>query len=215
MEFIDGIVYINLKDRIDRNLHIKQELKRMGFQESKIHRIEAVYNKNCGHLGCSNSHIKAIEFAREQKWKYFLVLEDDFNFVLPLEECNKIIKCFLQNFKNNWDVFMLATIWTNQLNTHIDCIKKIITGTTTSGYIVNSNYIETLYNNFIEGCNKLDQEVQEKILNLEPNERIFDVNYALDQYWFTLQRNDRFYISQPYIGNQGGFSSSIMCYNKS
>jgi GR25 family glycosyltransferase involved in LPS biosynthesis len=208
-EVIDGVIYINLIDRVDRNEHMIQELSRMGFSKTKIHRLDAVYNQICGHLGCTDSHIKALDFARNQQWKRFMILEDDFHFKLSIPETDNILKTFFDKYQDNWDVFMLATVWTQKKDTDIDCIKKIISGTTTSGYLVNMNYLEIIYDNFVESRNNLFKEVEEKKL-LEPENRVLYVSNPIDQHWFSLQSKDRFFISEPYIGGQGGFWSSIM-----
>ena len=90
---IDGIVYINLKHRTQRNQHMKNELELYNFNTEKIYRIDAVHNKDCGHLGCCQNHIKAIEFAQLNKWKNILIFEDD-SILL------KIINMFLSFIRN-------------------------------------------------------------------------------------------------------------------
>jgi hypothetical protein len=43
MDQIDAILYINLDHRSDRNIHILQELYRIGYSDQIIHRISAVF----------------------------------------------------------------------------------------------------------------------------------------------------------------------------
>ena len=104
---------------------------------------------------------------------------------------------------------MFTTCWVKKIDTDIDFIKKIQTGTTTAGYLVNSRYTDTLLDNFKIGLKLLEKEVELfKITN--PNEKKFDTKNALDQFWFSLQSKDNFFISEPMIGSQSGIWSSIM-----
>jgi glycosyl transferase family 25 len=198
-DFIDGIMFINLENRKDRLELINNEFKNAEIPESLIHRIDAVLDSTCGHLGCTKSHIKALEYAKEKKWDRFLILEDDFIFNLPKERILYILSEFFKKF--NWNVFMFTTYWNEVTNTETDFIKKINYGTTTAGYLVNSSYLDTLLNNFNESMKILSNEVEQfKISN--PNQKKYTSGYALDQYWKSLQQKDNFYISEPYIGKQ-------------
>jgi len=208
-DFIDGIMFINLIDRTDRLKKILEECNKVEIPLEMIHRIEAVLDKTCGHLGCSKSHIKALEYAKDMKWDRFLILEDDFIFKLSKDEVLGILSKFSKKYENKWDVFMFSTHWVKKIDTDIESIKKIKYGTTTAGYLVNSTYTDTLLNNFTNGMKKLEDEVEQfKITN--PNEKKFTTYYALDQFWFSLQSKDNFYISEPTIGSQSGIWSSIM-----
>jgi len=208
-DFIDGIMFINLTERTDRLKIILDECNKVGIPKNMIHRIDAVLDKTCGHLGCTKSHIKAIEYAKEMKWKRFLILEDDFQFKLSKDKILDILSEFFKKYNNKWDIFMFTTYWNQKIDTDIDYIKRIKYGTTTAGYLVNFNYTDTLLNNFLIGMRKLEEEVEQfKITN--PNEKKFTTNYALDQFWFALQSKDNFYISDPTFGSQSSIWSSIM-----
>jgi hypothetical protein len=56
---------------------------------------------------------------------------------------------------------------------------------TTTGYLVNGHYFDTLIDNFRTGINKL-------IKNPE-----LHVQYAIDKYWFHLQKRDNWYLIIP------------------
>ena len=207
--FIDGIMFINLIDRTDRLKKILEECNKVEIPSEMIHRIDAVLDKTCGHLGCTKSHIKALEYAKEMKWNRFLILEDDFMFKLSKDKILDILSNFFKKYDNTWDVFMFSTYWNQKIDTDIDYIKRIKYGTTTAGYLVNSKYTDTLLNNFTYGMKKLEEEVEQfKIAN--PNKRKYTTHYALDQFWFSLQSKDNFYISDPTFGSQSGVWSSIM-----
>jgi len=216
----DGIVYINLKHRSERNKHIKNELKLYNFDFNKIHRIDAVYNKDCGHLGCCQSHIKAIELAKSKKWKNILIFEDDFifnkDFAYVSENLNNIF-----NEKINYDVFLLAGSNVagafNKNNIINKNYKRISNTTTTSSYILNEHYYDKLLNLFKKCEEKLKKEVithKEKIKNKKdlrnqwnstsksPAKMLQYTKSAIDQEWITLQKIDTFLIFDPPLGTQ-------------
>ena len=103
----DGILYINLKNRKDRLESIENELIRIGanFSSSKIFRIDAILDKKNGHRGCVLSHLKAVNFAIEKKWKNVLILEDDAIFIKDRLFISSYIDDFFQNFKNQFISF--------------------------------------------------------------------------------------------------------------
>jgi len=209
-DFLDGIMYINLTEREDRNTSILREFNKAEIPEHLIHRIDAVLNKSCGHLGCTDSHIKALEYAKQMKWKHFLILEDDAIFNYPKERILYILSEFFKKYENNWDVFMLSTYWKELLDTDIDFIKKVIWGTTTTSYIVNHHYIDTLLSNYKESRNLLFDEV-EIYTQTNLDKKLYITSNALDQYNNRIQKRDRWYISNPYLCNADGqLYSSIM-----
>ena len=76
----DGIVFINLEKRRDRQGHICKMLKEYGVERSRIHKISASYIPKNGHKGCAQSHILALTLAKINNWENVLILEDDFIF---------------------------------------------------------------------------------------------------------------------------------------
>jgi hypothetical protein len=67
------VYVLNLKARQDRWATLLQIWGKTNFA---LHRIEAVENKN-GNLGCTLSHLKAVEYAKEHKLSQITVWEDD------------------------------------------------------------------------------------------------------------------------------------------
>ena len=202
---VDGIVYINLDTRPDRKVELLENLKTYNIPSSIIHRIPAVYEKMCGYVGCSKSHIKALEYAERQNWKRFLVLEDDFIFT---ESKSNIINNISKFYKDyNFDCLMLAKGHLITNDTEIPYIKRIEYCTTASGYIVPKHYIQTLKENLNEGLIKLQEEVVQ-LLDKNPNKKIYNTVYANDQYWNVLQKQDNWYLIT--VGKQSGTYSTIM-----
>ena len=209
-QFIDGVVYINLDNRPDRKRSILHQLQAHDISNDLIHRMPAILHQRCGHLGCTRSHIKTFELIQEKGWKRVMVLEDDFSWYVPKQRALLMIKTFLETYKNDWDVFMLAYVCNKMDKDTLlpDLVRQSQNATTTSGYIVNSEYLPKLLENFREGETLLDTEVKE--FQQTKRGRLFLTNNACDKYWKRLQETDRFYLTQPLIGKQIGIQSSIM-----
>lgn len=160
MNTIDAVLYINLNSREDRNKSIEKELANMQFDKGKIHRISAVYDKVCGHLGCALSHIKALDLAIENKWDRIIILEDDYHFKIKNEVLDKIIKD-AETLK--WDVLLLAHGHIKFFDDKKTPLRRIEKSTTTSGYIVNSTYYKTLRDNFNQAVTKINREIESHV----------------------------------------------------
>jgi hypothetical protein len=271
MEGIDAILYINLDHRTDRKKSILKQIQKIGFNPSKIHHISAIYNKECGHLGCGQSHIKALELAIQNNWDCILILEDDFRFTVSADVFNAYMK---EAATVSWDVLLLAKGHFSGREC-IGNLQKVKACTTTSGYIVKKHYYKTLRANFVDSVtymkDQLEKHVQhhtdlwkiighefdkidisEKTLvryghpqgkwiektvteNFKATNEFFGLDpypnhlkyvhayaphktpsvipklihgvEAIDTHWRILQARDNFYIFDPVVGSQGGFSS--------
>ena len=188
---IGGIVYINLEHRIDRKKQIKKELDILGC---RYIRMNAIKNENGG-LGCVRSHIKCLEYAKEEKLSNIFILEDDFVFTENKKIINNKLKTIFNKLKNNWDIIMLSGHGNEEI-TDIDILNKITNGQTASGYIVNSHYYDTLL--------ELYRESEKHLANGEDYNK-----WALDQNWKKLQEKDRWYILSPRLGKQKESYSDI------
>lgn len=171
--------YINLLSRPDRKNHVEKQLEKIGIKST---RFNAIKLQN-GAIGCSMSHLKCLENAKKLGIPHIMIIEDDITFLKP-ELFIKQINYFLSHH-SNWDVLLIAG---NNLPpyTSIDtsCI-KVQHCQTTTGYIVKSHYYDKLINNFKEGINLL-------LKNPELHRQ-----YAIDKYWFSLQRKDNWYLIIP------------------
>ncbi len=182
MNSINDIIhafYINLESRPDRKEHVVKQLDNIGI---KAERFNAIKLKN-GALGCSLSHLKCLELAKENNWDHILIIEDDIKFLNPTLFINQI-NLFFSKYKN-WNVLLFAG---NNLPPYekIDniCV-KVTKCQTTTGYLVHKNYYDILINNYREGINNLIKE---------PHNHRF---YAIDKYWFRLQEKDLWYLIIP------------------
>ena len=192
MNEINGIqdikyaLYINLESRKDRKDYVESELKKIGISATRFNAIK-VPNGN-GALGCSMSHLKCLEIAKQNNWDHVLIVEDDITFLNPVLFVNHF-NIFLKKHKE-WDVVLVGG---NNIPPYkvIDktCI-KVTKCQTTTGYMVKSHYYDTLIENFRNGI---------KLLLQNPDKRIL---YAIDKYWFQLQGKDNWYLIIPLTVSQ-------------
>ena len=197
LNFFDGLLYINLEQRLDRKKRILLELKRLCVQPSKIHRIDAFYDPFNGHRGCAKSHRKALDFAIEQRWKNVLILEDDCVF----SEGRSVGRAVqsLQRLNDDWDGFLfgadlaLTTTWPST------GIFRVLKALRTHAYAVNGPYFPILRSCFEDACQSM-----KNILFF------FDAEiFAIDRRWQLLQRDDRWYAPKNLVAVQGKSFSDI------
>lgn len=185
----DIIYYINLKHRTDRNDNIINELAKTNIDKHKINRIEGIYYKTFGILGCAKSHIKALEAFIKSNANTCVIFEDDFTFIETQETIFNMINNFF-NSVNDYDVLMLASNTLHDIDTQYSFIKKIINAQTLSGYSVSKKFAPILLKNY-----------KESVMFLE------NIGYKVHQYCFDiymkqLQPNNNWYCLNPKIGQQ-------------
>ena len=176
---IEHAYYINLLSRPDRKDHVEKQLNDIGIHAK---RFNAIKMPN-GALGCSFSHLKLIETAKANNWEHILIVEDDILFTQP----SIFVKQF-NSFLSEHKDFDVAIISGNNCPPFLkidDTCVKVTRCQTTTGYLVQQHYYDTLINNFREGINKLMREPHNHIL------------YAIDKYWFQLQEVDKWYLIIP------------------
>jgi hypothetical protein len=112
-----------------------------------------------------------------------MIVEDDITFTDPTLFTNQMNQ-FLSIHKV-WDVLLIGG---NNLPPYqqIDstCV-KVARCQTTTGYIVRSHYYDILIENFRQGINKLLKEPEKHVM------------YAIDKYWFALQKQHLWYLIIP------------------
>lgn len=201
LEINKHILYINLEHRKDRNKEILSEFERLNFREESIERIDAVYIPNLGALGCAKSHIKALEKAKENEWEYVIIFEDDFMFhdYVTLETLNEFFeKC--ETEKVNWDVMYLACNVLQYIPLTQN-FRKIVKGYTSSGYIIQKHYYDTILKSLRESVTLLEQIKR----NLG--------DQCLDAHWGKLQQKDRWIAPTKILGKQRASFSDILLRN--
>ena len=162
INFIDGIVWINLDKDIERNKHMNEILANINIKNYKIIGLDADNNElldmftnvnyerklNNYEIANTLSHIKAINYLENIKGDYFLICEDNisFNNIILIDKDLKTIISECPKF----DILIL---------------NKIYSLNTTSTYVKWDNYYKPLNNDYIgssaayiisrEGINKL------------------------------------------------------------
>lgn len=178
--------YINLEKRIDRKQHlINQFIK---FNIDRYERINAIHHI-IGHIGCTLSHIVAIEKFIQSDYNYAIILEDDFEFIISTEQYyNLLEKLYSSNLE--WNIVLLsANIMKSK--PYNDFLQTCIEAQTTSGYIVSKPFAKTLLQNYREG------------LDLYLSENGKQQLHSIDQYWKKLQgENSNWFIFNPKCGRQ-------------
>jgi glycosyl transferase family 25 len=176
---IKHAVYINLESRPDRQRHVENQLKLLGVP---IQRFNAIKLAN-GALGCSMSHLKCLQIAKEQAWDHVLICEDDITFMNPplfIRQLNKFLDA-----RNTWDVVLIAGNNMPPYKPIEDYCVQVTRCQTTTGYLVKSHYYDTLIDNIKTGINMLVR-----------NPDLHKV-YAIDKFWFLLQDKDLWFLITP------------------
>ena len=188
---IDRVYFINLDHRKDRYEHIVKQLEKTNIEKRKIERVEGIYVKELGILGCAKSHCLALEkfINSDKKNQTCLILEDDFEFTKDQEFVNNIINKFFNNVKK-FDVLMLASNILNAQSTDYEFLQKIIDAQTLSGYIVHRDFAPILLQNYRESISLL----QRAGFKCYP--------YCFDIYMKKLQPVSNWYCLNPKVGKQ-------------
>lgn len=176
---ITNIYYINLDRRIDRKYHIENQLKLLNWNGK---RFSAIYH-SFGALGCSLSHLALLKYAREKNLSHILIMEDDVTFLEPSVFLNSLNK-FLETHKD-FDVLLLAGNNMGDYKRIDEYCVKVTHCQTTTAYLVKREYYDTLINNYENGIN---------LLQMYPNKLN---QYAIDQYWSSLQIDHNWFLLTP------------------
>ena len=201
MSAVDIIFYINLESRTDRKEHFLNEITKLTSDMTKVIRIDAIKDK-FGALGCTYSHIKAIEeFERNPEWKTCIIFEDDFTFKNADSEINnRYISTFMKEFPD-WDVLALSHNDTKSSVTHHSDYIKLQMSRTASGYCLNKKFAPILKANFLESSHIF------RSINQYMGE------FALDTYWWRLMPLSNWFAVIPSMGYQcAGYSDITECH---
>lgn len=202
MDQLQHVFYINLAHREDRREHVVRQLESIGLQHHQVQRFEAIRCDN-GAIGCSMSHLKLLQMAKQHQWDNIMIVEDDITFLNPdvfITQLNR----FLNERKGNqedqenekkgetdrptnalWDVLLLAGNNMPPYHQVDDVCVQVSRCQTTTGYIVQRHYYNVLIDNIKSGLTHL-------IYHPEQHSQ-----FALDKYWFALQQKDYWYLLIP------------------
>lgn len=194
---MNNTLYINLARRKDRKEHIEKQFISLGVEATRIEAIECVQ----GAIGCAMSHVKALEYAKEQGWPTVCICEDDVEFTNP-----NLFQQQLHDFLNNfavWDVLLLGTNMAPPFDKERGCF-RVRNAQTTTGYIVKNHYYDTLIACFRKSIGCLIHDYNPKL-------------YAIDIQWKYFQQKDIWYVLDPLTVIQRADYSDIekreVCYS--
>lgn len=196
MEQVSVIFYINLEPRIDRKEHFLNEMKKLCIDESKIVRVDAIKDEY-GALGCTKSHIKALElFMENPLWETCMIFEDDYTFYdTNITNNNNLLKLFFQNF-TDWGILLLASNQAGRpsIKTHINSVELVTYSQTMSGYCIRKDSVKEIYENFKESAALLEKSRSKP-------------SHAVDMYWNKLPMKRYSFV--PNMGYQYSSFSDI------
>jgi glycosyl transferase family 25 len=193
---LDEIYYINLDHRTDKRRHIETNVLpffKDTHLDSRITRFPAIYHEN-GAIGCALSHLAVARKAQLAGARYYLVFEDDYEFLITKSEFLEWIASLFSPPQLDFKVVMLAY---NAIHYQpYSSILNISTNVqTTAGFIVNCTYLEELIECWENGIKQFADTGEHW-------------NWACDQSWKILQK-EKWFIASRRIGKQISAISDI------
>lgn len=172
---------------MDRRIHAVSEIQKLR-PPNPIERFPAICPKSGdGALGCTLSHIKCLEMAKERQYPYVFICEDDITFLQPQLLLEKLQDFWDTPPTDGWDVLIIGGNNCPPFESFSDYAIHVRNCQTTTGYIVAQPYYDTLITNFKESAKNLMKNPQHR------------QRYALDIYWKQLQQvpGSRWYMIIP------------------
>ena len=180
MDLFEHTLFINLDERTDRLAHATIEFQKMGIVAERVKAVKMT----TGSVGCTMSHIRCLELAKQRGYEQVFICEDDITFLNP-----ELFKSNLEKFSDNdeimWDLLIVGGNNVPPYQQVTDYCARVFYCQTTTGYVIKKHYYDTLLENFRESARLLMREPQNHS------------TYALDMYWKRLQKQDFWYMITP------------------
>lgn len=167
------IYYLNLDDQPERRQYMEEQFKYWeienytrisaydGRQDDLSDIIKGKYPEDMtsGEIGCTTSHLKAIQYwYQNSDSPYAIFMEDDVDLQL-VRFWNFTWKDFVSKVPYDWDVVQLAIICTGDL--HVKLHKRFVNDFSTACYMITRHHAEKILKFHIrDGKYKLDQGVR-------------------------------------------------------
>jgi predicted O-methyltransferase YrrM/mannosyltransferase OCH1-like enzyme len=139
--FVDEIIVLSLNQRPEKTEYIKNHLDSLGIKYSLMMN-DLHWSPS---IGCFESHINAIKYAKTKNMKNVLIFEDDI-LIQNIDILNNLSK----DLPEHWDILYLGGILTNNYFTYKSWIRGIIW--CNHAYIVNSKMYDIILEKFNQ-CN--------------------------------------------------------------
>lgn len=180
MDLFEHTLFINLDERTDRLAHVTAEFAKMGIVAERVKAIKMA----TGAVGCTMSHIRCLELAKQRGYEQVFICEDDITFTNP-----ELFKANLEKFSDNdeimWDLLIIGGNNVPPYQQVTEYCARVFYCQTTTGYVVKKHYYDTLLENFKESARQLMRNPKNHS------------TYALDMYWKRLQMQDFWYMITP------------------
>lgn len=175
----DRIYYINLDKRTDRREHIENQIRRVLDDDlDRTRRISGIIYDNFsgrlkGAIGCTMSHLKAINESIVDSLENVIILEDDFEFICDKYRFKKDLERFLKTHPH-YDILLFGvnsqSIKYNTTSSNNNFI-KVSFSQTTSGYMVSRKCFIKMRNVCERSIDRLKkkQNVQDNAIDIEWN----------------------------------------------
>lgn len=140
LSYFDQVYYINLDNRVDRNIEFVEEIKEvdLGFAL----RVSGIIHENPA-TGCHLSHAKIFDDAIESGYDRILIFEDDVEF-FPDAYTN--LEKSLNELPSDWDMFYLgANLDAYPAYEISEHIAKLVGAYSTHAYAIRRNLFQTLF----------------------------------------------------------------------
>lgn len=152
---------INLQHRDDRFDNMLYQYDKHGL---KLSRVNAIYGRiefsnqpvsMQGFLGCYESHLRLLGFLMDKPDDYFIILEDDCEFVDGFQE--KLAECMME-LPEDWDLLYLggSLVRQNSVEDYSENLKRAKDVLCTHAYIVNKKSIAGLIEYIQKKAYKID-----------------------------------------------------------
>ena len=182
MELLKNTLFINLEHRTDRLDHVNSELSKLGITGERVNAVKI----KMGAIGCTLSHIKCLELAKQRDYEQVFICEDDITFTNPVLLLTNLEK-FYEDDEITWDMLIIGGNNVPPYQKINDYCVRVFYCQTTTGYIVKKSYYDTLIKNFKESATYLMKNPTEEGKK----------QYALDIYWKRLQIQDFWFMIIP------------------
>jgi GR25 family glycosyltransferase involved in LPS biosynthesis len=145
IEFFQNTFVINLKNRTDRYLHIKKQCEKVNIIPIFVEAEQPKQNPYTRPENYANylSQMQAVRYARDNKLKNIVILEDDCifskDFTLQIDKC-------LVELKEDWNILYLGAYIQCLPEKVSENISKVANTFCTHAYCINSNFYNIILN---------------------------------------------------------------------
>jgi glycosyl transferase, family 25 len=111
MRMLENVLYINLAERTDRKEQAEKEFARFDISAERVEAVKgnplglSTQKRKPGDIGCILSHVKCVQLAKDRKWNYVVVFEDDVEF---RDEFDTLFWHYFRQVPDDWDMIFIG-----------------------------------------------------------------------------------------------------------